>query len=107
MDHNKYVVSDDLITPFYMFLREMGISMRDPTSAHGQMVIPAEYFKVPRAYDRDKITHILRKNNMVASEIRRAAMNDEKMQEEFEKLIESSFIRELEDSDNRQSEEQK
>lgn len=71
------------------------------------MVIPAEYFKVPRAYDRDKITHILRKNNMVASEIRRAAMNDEKMQEEFEKLIESSFIRELEDSDNRQSEEQK
>lgn len=103
MDHNKYAVSDDLVTPYYMFLRDMGISVRDPTSAHGQMVIPAEYFKVPKAYDRDKITHILRKNNMMASEIRRAALNDEKMQEDFERMIESSFTHDLDldESDNR------
>ena len=107
MDHNKYLITDDLITPFCAFLRKMGISVRDPTSAHGQMVIPAEYFRVPKAYDRDKITHILRKNKMIASEIRRPAIKDEKIKEDFEKMIESSFMRELEDSYNHQTEEQK
>ena len=50
MDHNDFDFYDDLITPFYHFLRQMQISMKEPLSAHSQFKIPHEYFVIPKAY---------------------------------------------------------
>ena len=50
MDHNDFDFYDDLITPFYHFLRQMQISMKEPLSAHSQFKIPNEYFVIPKAY---------------------------------------------------------
>ena len=50
MDHNDFDFCEDLITPFFHFLRQLGISCKEPISAHSQMMIPAEYFIIPKAY---------------------------------------------------------
>ena len=50
MDHNDFDFCEDLITPFYHFLRQCKINTREPKSAHKQMIIPSEYFIIPKAY---------------------------------------------------------
>jgi len=52
MDHNDFDFCEDLITPFYHFLKQFGIHVREPKSAHAQMRIPQEYFALPRAYQQ-------------------------------------------------------
>jgi len=51
MDHNDFDFCEDLITPFYHFLRQCGISTREPKTAFDQMKIPTEYFITPKAYN--------------------------------------------------------
>lgn len=55
MDHNDFDFCEDLITPYYHFLKQCKINVRDPKSAHEQMKIPAEYFEIPRAYKQFSI----------------------------------------------------
>jgi fermentation-respiration switch protein FrsA (DUF1100 family) len=50
MDHNDFDFCEDLITPYYHFLKQCKINVRDPKSAHEQMKIPSEYFILPKAY---------------------------------------------------------
>lgn len=50
MDHNDFDFCEDLITPFYHFMKQFKMNVREPKSAHKQMVIPEEYFVIPRAY---------------------------------------------------------
>ena len=50
MDHNDFDFCEDLITPFYHFLKQFKITVREPKSAHAQMKIPADIFMIPRAY---------------------------------------------------------
>lgn len=52
MDHNDFDFCEDLITPFYHFLKQFKINVREPKSAHSQMKIPEEYFTIPRAYQQ-------------------------------------------------------
>lgn len=50
MNHNDFDFCEDLITPFYHFLKQMGMSTREPKSAYHQMNIPEKYFRIPKAY---------------------------------------------------------
>lgn len=50
MDHNDFDFCEDLITPFYHFLKHFKISTKEPKSAHAQMKFPDEYFLIPKAY---------------------------------------------------------
>ena len=52
MDHNDFDFNEDLITPFYHFLKQCKVSLREPKSAHQQMRIPDEYFVIPKAYQQ-------------------------------------------------------
>lgn len=55
MDHNDFDFCEDLITPYYHFLRQCGISTRTPKSAFEQMNIPSEYFIIPKAYQQNHV----------------------------------------------------
>mmetsp|Transcript_9693 Transcript_9693/g.14755 ORF Transcript_9693/g.14755 Transcript_9693/m.14755 type:complete len:270 (+) Transcript_9693:987-1796(+) len=55
MDHNNFDFIEDLITPFYHFLRQFGISTKEPIRAHRQMEIPSEYFIIPKAYQHKAV----------------------------------------------------
>ena len=50
MDHNDFDFTEDLITPFYHFLRQCQISTKEPLSAIKQTKMPNEYFVIPKAY---------------------------------------------------------
>lgn len=50
MNHNDFDFCEDLITPFYHFLKQCNMSTKDPKFAHKQMSIPQEYFTIPKAY---------------------------------------------------------
>lgn len=50
MDHNDFDFCEDLITPFYHFLKQFNIDVRQPKSAHSQMRISEEYFVIPKVY---------------------------------------------------------
>jgi hypothetical protein len=52
MDHNDFDFCEDLITPFYHFMKQFDINTREPKSAHSQMKIPEEYYTIPRAYQQ-------------------------------------------------------
>lgn len=55
MNHNDFDFCEDLITPFYHFLTQMGLSTREPKSAYSQMTVPDKYFKIPKAYLQNSI----------------------------------------------------
>lgn len=50
MDHNDFDFCEDLITPFYHFLRQCNVSTREPKSAYSSMKIPKEYMIIPKSY---------------------------------------------------------
>ena len=50
MDHNDFDFCEDLITPFYHFLKQCNLSTREPKFAFQQMNIPLHYFKIPKVY---------------------------------------------------------
>lgn len=50
MDHNDFDFCEDLITPFYHFLRQCNIDTKEIKESHRQMHIPNEYFIVPKAF---------------------------------------------------------
>ena len=50
MDHNDFDFCEDLITPFYHFLKQCNLSTREPKYAYQQMNIPLHYFKIPKVY---------------------------------------------------------
>ena len=50
MDHNDFDFCEDLITPFFHFLKQCGLSTREPRSSFRQMRIDKSYFKIPKAY---------------------------------------------------------
>jgi hypothetical protein len=55
MDHNDFDFCEDLITPFYHFLKQFNISTREPKSMYRHLKIPPEYFKIPRAYKQSTV----------------------------------------------------
>lgn len=55
MDHNDFDFCEDLITPFYHFLKQHKISTKEPKSAHVQMKFPDEYYIIPKAYQQMSI----------------------------------------------------
>ena len=52
MDHNDFDFCEDLVTPYFHFLKQVGINTKEPKSAHLQMRIPEEYFVIPKAYQQ-------------------------------------------------------
>ena len=55
MDHNDFDFCEDLITPFYHFLKQFNISTREPKSMYRHLKIPPEYFKIPRSYKQSTV----------------------------------------------------
>jgi len=51
MDHNDFDFCEDLITPFFHFLKQCGIDTREPMRAQKRMIIPEEYLIIPKAYE--------------------------------------------------------
>ena len=50
MDHNDFDFCEDLITPFYHFLKQCGISTREPKETHRTKCLPEDYLIIPQAY---------------------------------------------------------
>lgn len=50
MDHNDFDFIEDLIIPFYRFLKQIGLNTRQPRSAFPQMCIKQQYFVIPKAF---------------------------------------------------------
>ena len=55
MDHNDFDFYEDLITPFFHFMKQCGMSTREPREAFNQMKIPSSYFRIPHAYKQKSI----------------------------------------------------
>ena len=50
MDHNDFDFCEDLITPFFHFLKQVGVDCKKKKQIYKQMKIPKEYFIIPKAY---------------------------------------------------------
>lgn len=55
MNHNDFDFCEDLITPYYHFLKQCDMSTREPKASFKQMNIPDHYFQIPRAYKQKSI----------------------------------------------------
>jgi len=56
MDHNDFDFCEDLITPFFHFMKQCGIEHRSPAAAIKHNLIPPEYLIIPKAYEQTAVS---------------------------------------------------